>query len=83
MAGVKGKDIDQSIQGDVITALDGNQIMNTHELLSYIENNKLIGQEITITLYRSNQTTNLTAVLGERPLPLYTSPFISSQMPLF
>lgn len=81
MAGVQGRD--QLPRADIITALDGFPISNTEDLLSFIENNKSIGDEITISIYRNNQTNTLTATLGERPLSVYTSPYITSKTPLF
>jgi S1-C subfamily serine protease len=81
MAGVQGRD--QLPHADIITALDGFPISNTEDLLSFIENNKSIGDEITISIYRNNQTNTLTATLGERPLSVYTSPYITSKTPLF
>jgi len=80
-AGIKG--IHQSIHGDIIIAMDGIPIKNTPDLLSYIENNKSPGERINITIYRNNHTSNLVATLGQRPTSLYTSPYITSQTPLF
>ncbi len=80
-AGIKG--IHQSLHGDIITALDGIPIKNTPDLLSYIDNNKSPGEKITITIYRSNHTSNLVATLGQRPTSQYISPYITSQTPLF
>ena len=80
-AGVQGRN--ESLHGDIITALDGFPISNTEELLSYIENNKSPGENITISLHRNNQTNNLIALLGERPISVYTSPYITSQTPLY
>ena len=80
-AGVQGEN--EFPQGDIITALDGFPISNIHELLSYIENSKFTGEKINISIYRNNQTHNLVATLGERPISVYTSPYISSQTPLF
>lgn len=80
-AGVQGRD--QFPQGDIIIALDGLSIKNISDLLSYIENNKRAGDKISIILQRNNQTNNITATLGERPLSLYTSQRITSQTPLF
>jgi S1-C subfamily serine protease len=54
--------------GDIITALDWFLISNTHDLLSYIENNKLTGDKIAVSIYRNNQTDNLIATLEERPI---------------
>lgn len=71
-----------SPQGDVIIALDGIPVKNINELLSYIENNKVVGDKINITVHRSNQTTDdIIVTLGERPL--LPSQNISPQTPLF
>lgn len=80
-AGIKG--IPQALHGDIITALDGIPIKSTLDLLSYIQDNKSPGEKITITIYRNNHTSNLIATLGQRPLAGYTSPYITSQTPLF
>ena len=80
-AGVQGSD--QQLSGDIITALDGFPISNTEDLLSFIENNKSVGDQVTISIYRNNQTDTLFATLGERPLSVYTSPYITSKTPLF
>ncbi|HKU84650.1 MAG TPA: trypsin-like peptidase domain-containing protein [Candidatus Nitrosocosmicus sp.] len=80
-AGVQGRN--GSLHGDIITTLDGFPVSNTEELLSYIENNKSPGEKITISTHRNNQANNLTAILGERPISVYTSPYITSQTPLY
>lgn len=80
-AGIQGKD--QFPPGDIITALDGSPISNTHDLLSFIEDNKSIGDKITVSIYRDNQTRDLIVTLGERPISVYSSPYISSQTPIF
>jgi S1-C subfamily serine protease len=80
-AGIEGSD--QLPNGDIITALDGISIRNVHDLLSYIENNKKTGEKIVISVYKNKEITNLNATLGERPLSVYTSPYVSSQTPLF
>ncbi len=81
-AGILGSD--QAPQGDVIIALDGIPVRNINELLSYIENNKVVGDKLHMTMLRNNQTTSDTVVtLGERPRLPYTSQYITSQTPLF
>jgi len=45
-AGVQGRN--ESLHGDIITALDGFPISNTEDLLSYVENNKSPGEKITL-----------------------------------
>lgn len=72
---------DHAIQGGIITALDGHPIRNTNELLTYIEDNKSVGEKIIITWYKNNRTNNV--MLGERPLALYTSQNITAQTPLY
>lgn len=70
-AGVQGRNTDQFLQahgGDIITALDGFPVKDTSELISYIENNKSVEDKIIITVYRNDQTFNLTAILGERAI---------------
>jgi S1-C subfamily serine protease len=79
--GVQGRN--GSLHGDIITALDGFPISNTEELLSYIENNKSPGEIITISTHRNNQTYNLNVTLGERPISVYTSPYITAQTPIY
>lgn len=49
--------------GDVITALDGNKIVDIEGLLSYIQENKTIGENIIFTVYRDGQYLNLNAPL--------------------
>ena len=75
---------DKTPHGDIITALDDTSVRNINELLSYIENNKVVGDKINITILRNNQTINdIVVTLGERPLFSYTSQYITSQTPLF
>jgi S1-C subfamily serine protease len=49
--------------GDVITALDGNSIVDIEGLLSYIQENKTIGENIIFTVYRDGKYLNLSAPL--------------------
>ena len=49
--------------GDVITALDGNGIVDIEGLLSYVQENKAIGENIVFTVYRDGQYLNLSAPL--------------------
>ena len=49
--------------GDVITALDGNSIVDIEGLLSYVQENKAIGEKIVFTVYRDGQYLNLSAPL--------------------
>jgi S1-C subfamily serine protease len=49
--------------GDVITALDGNSIVDIEGLLSYIQENKTIGENVVFTVYRDGKYVNLNAPL--------------------
>lgn len=49
--------------GDVITALDGNSIVDIEGLLSYVQENKTIGYDILFTVYRDGAYLNLSASL--------------------
>ena len=71
-AGVQGEN--EFPQGDIITALDGFPISNIHELLSYIENSKFTGEKINISIYRNNQTHNLSSNIRRKAnLGIYLS----------
>jgi 2-alkenal reductase len=71
-AGIIGGSKDSGIQdlptgGDVITKVDGIQMHNMSELLSYVISNKNPGDKIVLTILRNNQTKEVTLTLGTRP----------------
>ena len=49
--------------GDVIIALDGNSVVDIEGLLSYIQEDKTIGENIIFTVYRNGEFLNLSAPL--------------------
>lgn len=49
--------------GDVIIALDGNSVVDIEGLLSYIQEDKTIGENIIFTVYRNGEFLNLNAPL--------------------
>jgi len=55
--------------GDIIIGLDDTSIRNNDDLASYIEENKLPGQTLTVTVVRGGSTTDVNVVLGTRPPP--------------
>jgi S1-C subfamily serine protease len=55
--------------GDIIIGLDGTLIRNNDDLASYIEENKLPGQTLVVTVVRGGSTTDVNVVLGTRPPP--------------
>jgi 2-alkenal reductase len=53
--------------GDLITAVDGKEILEFSELLSYMMLNKHPGDEMVLSILRDGREITLTVVLGERP----------------
>lgn len=53
--------------GDLIIGVDGNEILQFSELLSYMMLNKQPGDEIVITVLRDGEEVDFTVTLGERP----------------
>lgn len=71
VAGIKGGSVPTSVQdvykgGDLIVAVDGQQIKDFSELLSYLVVNKNPGETITFTVIRNGQTLDVDVVLGDR-----------------
>jgi S1-C subfamily serine protease len=76
-AGVHGSTTDQySVKhgGDIITAIDGHPIVKSDDLISYIDQHKSVGDNITLTVYRNGHTLDLKATLTARPSPI---PFLT------
>jgi S1-C subfamily serine protease len=77
-AGLHGSTTDQYLKkhlGDVITAVDGHNITKRDDLLNYIGQNKIAGNNITLTVYRNGHVIDLKATLAARPslLPFLTT----------
>jgi len=53
--------------GDLIIAVDGVEVLEFSELLSYMLLNKQPGDQIVLTVLRNNEELRLTVTLGERP----------------
>lgn len=61
---------DADIQrGDIIIALNGTRIISMDDLASYLEENTLPGETLSVTVVRGSQQLNLPVVLGSRPPP--------------
>ena len=58
-----------TIGGDIIIAINGARIRNGDDLSTYLEENTLPGQTVSLTIVRNNQTMNISVVLGARPAP--------------
>ena len=71
-AGLKGTLTDQYGQkhgGDIITGADGKKIIFIDDLVSYVEDNKKPGDQITIKVHRNSSDLDLKMTLGEKPFP--------------
>jgi S1-C subfamily serine protease len=55
--------------GDIIIAINGARIRNSDDLSTYLEENTLPGQTVSLTIIRNNQTMNISVVLGTRHAP--------------
>src|SRR5918993_5129432 len=72
-AGIQGRITDQYGEkhgGDIITAVDGRIVNQNEDLISYIAENKEVGDKITLTIYRNGQFIGLEMTLQKRPSPL-------------
>jgi S1-C subfamily serine protease len=82
--GVNGSITDQYGEkngGDIITAIDGRIINQNEDLISYIAENKKVGDKITLTIYRNGQFLDLEMTLQERPSPLLYLTEVLSPVP--
>jgi len=71
-AGLNGTITDQYGQkrgGDIITKIEGKRIIFLDDLVSYIEDNKKPGDNITVTAFRDKGYVDLKLTLGKKPLP--------------
>lgn len=55
--------------GDIIIAMNGHIIKNNDDLASYLEENTLPGDSLTLTVARDSQNIDITVVLAARPAP--------------
>jgi S1-C subfamily serine protease len=82
--GVNGSITDQYGKkhgGDIITAIDGRIVNQNEDLISYIAENKKVGDKITLTIYRNGQFLDLEMTLQERPSPLLYLTEVLSPVP--
>ena len=83
-AGVNGSITDQYGEkhgGDIITAVDGHNVIQIEDFISYLEEQKKVGDRITLTIYRNGQFLDLEMTVQERPSPLLYLPEMPSPVP--
>jgi S1-C subfamily serine protease len=74
-AGLQGVTIDQYGRkhgGDVIVGVDGDNIREFEQLVSYLETNTVPGDNIVLDVIRNGTGVELNAIMEERPLPSST-----------
>jgi 2-alkenal reductase len=56
--------------GDIITAIDGEEIGNSDELVSYLQLEAAVGDTVTFTVMRDGEEQSIELTLAPRPLPI-------------
>ncbi|MBI5668730.1 MAG: trypsin-like peptidase domain-containing protein [Chloroflexi bacterium] len=59
---------DLPINGDIITAINGEPVTQVADLTGYLEANTLPGDTVTLTIWRDGQTQDVLITLQERPM---------------
>jgi S1-C subfamily serine protease len=70
LAGLNGSNINQygdKRGGDLITAVDGKQIIKMEDLVSYLELNKSVNENATLSIYRDGESLDKQVTLKSRP----------------
>ncbi len=70
-AGIKGGSQPTTVQGlakggDLIIAVDGVEVKDFSDLMSYLVLNTSVGDEIVLTVIRSGKTMDIPVTLGQR-----------------
>ncbi len=55
------------VDGDILTAIDGEPIANDRDLIRYLDTQTQIGQTIQVTLWRDGQQLTVPVILAEEP----------------
>jgi len=53
--------------GDVIISIDKNPVKGMDDIITYIAENKAVGDEVTLTINRNDKIIDFKVTLGERP----------------
>ncbi|HEU5460773.1 MAG TPA: trypsin-like peptidase domain-containing protein [Nitrososphaeraceae archaeon] len=71
LAGLNGSNINQYGEkkgGDIITAIDNKQIIKMEDLISYLELNKAVNENATLSVYRDGEIIDKQVTLKSRPV---------------
>jgi S1-C subfamily serine protease len=80
-AGIKSGDRQATIDGrpikldgDVITKVDGKMVRKIDDILTYLQREKTVGDNIQLTILRNGKEQQLTILLAARPSQIVGSP---------
>ncbi|QLH03156.1 trypsin [Nitrosopumilus cobalaminigenes] len=59
--------VNYPVGGDVILAVDGNEVRKIDDILIHLQRVKSVGDEMVLEILRDGRTTNVTIILDERP----------------
>ena len=62
-----GRRAQVSVGGDVIVAVDDEEVRTFEEMVSYLARNTEVGQTVTLTILRDGRESSLSLTLGARP----------------
>jgi S1-C subfamily serine protease len=72
-AGINGSITNQygeRLGGDIITAVDGNPVIRMEDLISHLDTERSVGQNMTLTIYRDGNVLEKQITIGQRPSPV-------------
>lgn len=72
MAGIVAATLDDNNiphGGDIITAIDGHPMKTIDDIIAYLDDEKSVGDKVTITVDRQGKALDLVATLEARPAP--------------
>ena len=55
------------VGGDIIIGIDNHQVRKLEDILNYLQEEKLVGDKITLKILRNGHTSNFDLILEERP----------------
>lgn len=61
------KDVEGTVGGDVITAIDGQPVRNMSDIIAYLAIHTKVGQTVSLTILRNGETQTVDVTLGSRP----------------
>jgi S1-C subfamily serine protease len=58
---------ERPVNGDIITAVNGQPVTQMNDLIAYLEDNTRPGDTVTLTVWRDGAQVEVPITLGERP----------------